>query len=121
MPPLLLLLPRIRSLLPLPLLPVLLPPRLLPLPLLLSEPPLLRSLDEPMPRSLELEPEPELLRLSDEPRSENIARSLLVPRSPDDDSRLRMLSLLREEPLELTVSREPSACSISDERFGPPC
>jgi hypothetical protein len=87
--------------------------------------PLFRSSDDPMPRSLELdvepelESEPELLRLSDELRSENIARSLLVPRSPDDDSRFRMLSLLPEE-LELLL-REPSACSISDERFGPPC
>jgi hypothetical protein len=51
---------------------------------------LLRSSDDPIPRS----PELELVRLSDGLPSENIARSLLVPRSPgdDDDSRLRMRS-----------------------------
>jgi hypothetical protein len=54
--------------------------------------PLLRSSDDPTPRS----PELELVRLSDGLPSENIARSLLVPRSrgDDDDSRFRMRSLL---------------------------
>jgi len=65
--------------------------------------PLLRSSDEPIPRS----PELELVRLSDGLPSENIARSLLVPRSrgDDDDSRLRMRSLLGIPLLEL---RSPS-------------
>jgi hypothetical protein len=79
------------------------PPLLLllpaPLPLPLRDPPLCCSPDEPIPRSLELEPG----RLSDGLPSENIARSLLVPRScdPDDDSRLRMRWLLDALPLEL--------------------
>jgi hypothetical protein len=68
--------------------------------LLLRDPPplpLFRSPDEPMPRSLELE----LVRLSDGLSSENIARSLLVPRSrgDDDDSRFRMRSSLLDTSL----------------------
>jgi hypothetical protein len=162
------------------------PPLLLRLLLLRSPLPLLRfcSPEDPTPRSLELLP-----RLSDVLRSENIARSLLEPRSSDEDSRLLTRSLLRpldspleplprifslellprmlslplelprmlslepellprilSLPLELlrmlslpveplprilslplirsllrAVSREPSACSISDERPRPPC
>ena len=83
------------------------PPLLL---LRLREPPplpLFCSPDEPIPRSLELE----LVRLSDGLPSENIARSLLVPRSrgDDDDSRFRIRSLLDISLLDpLLELRSPS-------------
>jgi hypothetical protein len=79
----------------------------MPPPVLLSRDPprlpLFRSSDDPIPRSLELDP----LRLSDELRSENIARSLLVPRSSEEDSRLRTPSLPIDEPLPLEVRELP--------------
>jgi hypothetical protein len=72
-----------------------------------------RSLDDPEARPLDRE-RFELSRSSDEVRSLNIARSLDEPRS-GPDSRLRICSVSRID------SREPSACSILDERLGSSC
>jgi hypothetical protein len=89
------------------LLSLLLPLRLLP------ELPRLRSPELPVPRS-------ELTSRPSELRSVIIARSLLVPRSRDD-SLFRMRSpLLMRSSLRM-LSREPSAGSIFEARFGMSC
>jgi hypothetical protein len=113
--------------------PLLLLLRLLPPPLLLSLLPLLlppkfRSPELPVPRSeltLDELDDPILLSPDDrlsELRPVIIARSLLEPRSSDEDSRFRMRSPLVRSPLLMrslssAVSREPSAGSILDLRF----